>query len=91
MSETQGGNNVAIVALIVVAVLVAGAAFLYFGGAGVGGSSGGSNNTVIERTVEKVTPDASSSAPAPKTDEGPGLSMSHESDDGQKTTIEANP
>jgi len=78
------------VALIVVAVLVAGAAFLYFGGAG-GGGSGGSNNTVIERTVEKVTPDTPSSEPAPKADDGPGLSMSHESEDGQKTSIEANP
>lgn len=85
MSETQGGSNVAIVALIVIAVLVAGAAFLFFGSGG-GGGSGGSTNTVVERTVEKVTPE-----PAAKTDDGPGLSMSHESDDGQKTSIEANP
>lgn len=90
MSETtQGGSNVAIVALIVVAILVAGAAFLYFGGGG--GSSDGGNTTVIERTVEKVTPEVSTPEPAPKADESPGLSMSHESDDGQKTTIEANP
>ncbi|MGH8518574.1 MAG: hypothetical protein ACREUE_14070 [Panacagrimonas sp.] len=87
MSETQGGSNVAIVALIVIAVLVAGAAFLFFGGAG-GGGSGGNTNTVVERSVEKVTPDRE---PATKTDEGPGLSMSHESEDGQKTSIEANP
>lgn len=85
MSETQGGSNVAIVALIVIAVLVAGAAFLFLGG---GGKSGGgdSHNTVIERSVEKVTPDTSS-----KSDEGSGFSLSHESDDGKKTSIEANP
>ncbi|MCC2656652.1 MAG: hypothetical protein K0Q76_1760 [Panacagrimonas sp.] len=88
MSETQGGNNVAIVALIVIAVLVAGAAFFYFGGAGKGAGSGGSNNTVIERTVEKATPDVDVNI---KKDDDPGLSMSHESDDGKKTTIEANP
>ena len=88
MAETQGGSNVAIVALIVIAVLVAGAAFFYFGGAGGGGGSGGSNNTVIERTVEKATPDVDVNV---KKDDDPGLSMSHESEDGQKTSIEANP
>lgn len=89
MSETQGGSNVAIVALIVIAVLVAGAAFFYFGGAGGGGGSGGSShNTVIERSVEKATPDVDVNI---KKDDEPGLSMSHESDDGQKTSIEANP
>ena len=89
MSETQGGSNVAIVALIVIAVLVAGAAFLFFGGGG-GGGGGSHSNTVIERSVEKVTPGGDSDA-APKSDSGPGLSLSHESDDGQKTSIEANP
>lgn len=84
MSETQGGSNVAIVALIVIAVLVAGAAFLFYGGGG--GSDGGSSNTVVERTVEKVTPE-----PSADSNDGPGLSLSHESDDGQKTAIEANP
>ena len=88
MSETQGGSNVAIVALIVIAVLVAGAAFFYYGGMGGGGDSGGHTNTVIERTVEKATPDVDVNI---KKDDEPGLSLSHESDDGQKTSIEANP
>jgi hypothetical protein len=83
MSETQGGSNVAIVALIVIAVLVAGAAFLFYGG---GSGGGGSNNTVVERTVEKVTPE-----PSAESNDEPGLSLSHESDDGQKTSIQANP
>ena len=86
MSETQGGSNVAIVALIVIAVLVAGAAFLFFG---QGGSKGGGGSpTVVERTVEKATPDVDVNV---RKDDGPGLSLSHESDDGQKTSIEANP
>ena len=87
MSETQGGSNVAIVALIVIAVLVAGAAFLFFGGGG-GGGDGGHTNTVVERTVEKATPDVDVNI---KKDNDAGLSLSHESEDGQKTSIEANP
>lgn len=89
MSETQGGSNVAIVALIVIAVLVAGAAFLYFGGTSRD-SGGDSSHTMIERSVEKVTPDGGDS-PAADSGDRPGLSLSHESDDGEKTSIDANP
>ena len=87
MADTQGGSNVAIVALIVIAVLVAGAAFLFFGGGGPG--NGGGSNTVVERTVEKATPDVDVNVR--KDDDGGGVSLSHDSDSGDRTTIEANP
>ena len=85
MAETQGGSNVAIVALIVIAVLVAGAAFLFFGG---GSGNGGGSNTVVERTVEKATPDVDVNI---RKDTDAGLSLSHESDNGDRTAIQANP
>lgn len=91
MAQTEGGNNVAIIALIVIGLLVAGAVFMYYQGGFTGGSDG-SDTTVFERNtvIERDAPaPAADPAPAAK-EEGPGFSMSHESEDGKQTTIETN-
>ena len=85
MAQTEGGSNVAIIAIFVIALLVAGAVFMYFQGGFSGGGTSvveRNTNTVIERDSPK------SEAPAAK-EEGPGFSLSHENDEGRKTTIEA--
>lgn len=84
MAQTEGGSNVAIIAIFVIALLIAGAVFMYFqGGFSGGGTTVVERNTVIERDSPKTE------APAAK-EAGPDFSLSHENDEGRKTTIETN-